>query len=97
MGKKKAAFTGSLARETRGDSTTSTTQHQRILQMLRAGEPVTVYRLHTLGINSATARIKELRDAGHPIVDRWESMVNQHGREVRRKVYALAAGKDGAA
>lgn len=91
MGNKKAAFAGSLARETRGDSTTSSTQHQRILQMLRAGEPVTVYRLHTVGINSATARIKELRDAGHPIIDRWETMINQYGDEVRYKVYSLAA------
>ncbi|QMT39821.1 helix-turn-helix domain-containing protein [Neisseria shayeganii] len=64
MDNKKAAFAGSLAVGTRGDSTTSSTQHQRILQMLRAGEPVTVYRLHAVGINSATARIKELRDAG---------------------------------
>lgn len=96
MDKKKAAFSGSLSvGETQGNSTTpaacTAPQHLEILKLLRAGEAVTVYQLHGMGINAATARIKELRDAGYPIIDRWEPILNKHGKQVRRKVYTLAA------
>ncbi len=97
MDNKKAAFSGSLAQGTQGHSSTpplpANSQCRMILDLLQAHGGITNYELHRRGINAAPARIKELRDSGHPIADRWETMINQFGREVRFKVYYLAGMK----
>ena len=72
-------------------TTNTPTQCQRILDLLQAGERVTVYQLHVMGINGATTRIKELRDAGHNIKDVYEPYINQANKKTRRKVYFLVS------
>lgn len=72
-----------------GKTTQPPTQCQRILSMLQSGERVTNYKLHTMGINAATTRIKELRERGYNIVTIKEPFTNQYGKKTKIAVYRL--------
>lgn len=66
-------------------------QNQEILAILQSGNPLTVYEMHIMGINGATARIKELRDMGYNIVSNKRKHINKHGRVVTTVIYTLGA------
>ncbi len=65
------------------------TQNERILAMLESGRCITVFQLHQIGINSATARISELRKQGYIIKHRDKTMKNQFGVNVKYREYWL--------
>ena len=43
-----------------------------------------------MGIMVFTARIKEIRAAGFPVVCRMEPAKNKHGKTIKRGIYTLA-------
>lgn len=65
------------------------TQKQRVLQLLRSHERVTVRDIFQLGINSPTARISELRKDGYPIAHQDVTAPNQFGVNVEHREYWL--------
>lgn len=77
--------------QTMTTTTKTPTQCQRILDLLQAGERVTNYQLHVMGINGATTRIKELRERGYNIITTKEPFVNQFGKKTQRAVYTLVS------
>lgn len=68
----------------------TSSQCDRILALLKNGERVTVYQLHQMGINAATARMFDLRKRGFNIVHQDKRMKNQFGVEVKYREYWLA-------
>lgn len=72
-------------------TTKTPTQCQRILDLLQAGERVTNYQLHVMGINASTTRIKELRERGYNIVTTKEPFINQFGKKTKIAVYTLVS------
>lgn len=71
-------------------------QCDRILALLETGERVTVYQLHQMGINGATARIVDLRKRGFNIAHCDKTMKNQFGKEVKYREYWLEEPKQAA-
>lgn len=67
----------------------SPTQCERILAILKSGGRVTVYQLHQMGINSATARMFDLRQRGFNIAHCDKTMKNQFGVNVKYREYWL--------
>ncbi|MDO4997673.1 MAG: helix-turn-helix domain-containing protein [Neisseria sp.] len=65
------------------------TQYALILQWLQQPNGITNYEMHTRGINSATARIAELRNMGFNITDAYEPFTNQFGNTIKIKRYRL--------
>lgn len=64
-------------------------QCERILALLENGERVTVYQLHQMGINGATARMFDLRQRGFNIAHCDKTMKNQFGKQVKYREYWL--------
>ncbi len=97
MKKKKAAQGDRF--QTRGNYTMPAPDSQcaEILARLQQGESLTTYQMHMIGMQGATARIKDLRDNGYPIVCVMEKHVNKHGKTVRRGRYFLATKQEGKA
>ncbi|QMT31192.1 helix-turn-helix domain-containing protein [Alysiella filiformis] len=69
------------------------TQKQRVLQLLRSRERVTVRDIFQLGINSPTARISELRKDGYHIAHQDVTAPNQFGVNVEHREYWLVETK----
>lgn len=65
-------------------------QHERILKHLKRRTLTRAQAMDELGIANVTARISELRDAGHEIKDRWKIAKNRFGDATKYKVYFLA-------
>lgn len=65
-------------------------QHERILRHLKRKTLTRAQAMDELGIANITARISELRDAGHEIKDRWKTAKNRFGDATKYKVYFLA-------
>lgn len=65
-------------------------QHDRILKHLRRKTLTRAQAMDELGIANVTARIAELRQAGHDIRDRWKAAANRYGDATKYKVYYLA-------
>ena len=66
-------------------------QHQRILNWLKRGKRLSrTQAMNDLGIANVTARISELRQDGHLIMDSWRTTKNRYGEPVKHKVYWLS-------
>ena len=65
-------------------------QNAEILAILQSGQSLTHYEAAQMGIMAFTARIKEIRAAGFPVVCRMEPAKNKHGKTIKRGIYTLA-------
>ncbi len=66
------------------------TQNEILLQHLKAGNIVTTRTApDELGMADVRANIRDLRDAGHNILDRWVKGINRYGRPTRYKEYYI--------
>lgn len=65
-------------------------QHERILKHLKRKTLTRAQAMDILGIANVTARISELRQEGHNIVDEWKTQRNRFGDVTKFKVYRLA-------
>lgn len=74
------------------------TQSERILRHMRDFGSITTWDAFVdYGCARLSARIKDLRDAGHGIQADWESRKNRYGETVNYKRYRLVepcAGED---
>lgn len=70
------------------------TQKERVLALLRSKECVTVRDIFNLGINSPTARIHDLRKAGHHIEHQDVIAPNQFGMNAEYREYWLVEPKN---
>ena len=61
-----------------------------LLAILQSGQSLTHYQAAQMGIMVFTARIKEIRAAGFPVVCRMEPAKNKHGKTIKRGIYTLA-------
>lgn len=77
--KKKADQQASL-KKTRIDDTSSHAQRARLLERLSAGPVDTITARRELNIMMPAARVKELREAGHPIITHRITLTDDHGR-----------------
>lgn len=67
------------------------TNNEILLEYLQQGNIVTTRTApETLGIADVRANIRDLRDAGIVIDDRWASGINRRGRKTRYKEYYLS-------
>ena len=65
-------------------------QAARLLSHLKQGRKVTSYSaMELLGIASLHRRLADLREQGFVIQDRWQTIKNRYGEDVRIKVYTL--------
>lgn len=64
-------------------------QCAEILAILQSGQSLTHYEAAQMGIMAFTARIKEIRAAGFPVVCRMEPAKNKHGKTIKRGIYTL--------
>ena len=97
MSKEKATFSGSLVSgnlHTNYTMPAPNSQCGEILEELRKGHSLTTYQIHAAGIQSATARIKDLRDMGWPIVCVMEKHRNKQSKTVWRGRYHLATAQE---
>ena len=68
----------------------SKTNNEILLEYLQAGNIVTTRNApDELGIADVRANIRDLRDLGYEILDRWVSGVNRRGRKTSYKEYFL--------
>lgn len=65
-------------------------QCDRILKHLKRKRLTRAQAMDELGIANCTARISELRQAGHNIADEWKTARNRFGDMTKFKVYYLA-------
>ena len=65
-------------------------QCERILKHLKRKTLTRAQAMNELGIANCTARISELRQAGHAINDKWKTKRNRFGDVCKFKVYRLA-------
>nr|DAX56836.1 MAG TPA: helix-turn-helix domain protein [Caudoviricetes sp.] len=65
-------------------------QCAELLAILQSGQSLTHYQAAQMGIMVFTARIKEIRAAGFPVVCRMEPAKNKHGKTIKRGIYTLA-------
>ena len=66
-------------------------QQERIIKHLMRGRKLTrAQAMEQLGIANVTARISELRQAGHNILDTWKTQRNRFGDACKYKVYFMA-------
>ena len=64
------------------------TNDEMLLRYFQEGNIVTTRTApDEIGIADVRANIRNLRDAGYNIVDRWVSKVNRRGRKTRYKEY----------
>jgi hypothetical protein len=67
-----------------------TTQRERVLRYLQEVGPITSGKaMDELGCFRLASRISELRQAEHPIKDRWIKRTNRWGDPVQFKEYFL--------
>lgn len=67
------------------------TNNQILLEYLQAGNIVTTRNApDELGIADVRANIRDLRDLGYEILDRWVSGRNRRGRKTTYKEYFLS-------
>lgn len=67
------------------------TNNQILLEYLQAGNIVTTRNApDKLGIADVRANIRDLRDLGYEILDRWVSGTNRRGRKTTYKEYFLS-------
>ena len=70
------------------------TNNEVLLKHLKAGNIVTTRTAPTeIGIADVRANIRDLRDLGYPILDKWVSGENRRGRKTRYKEYWLEKRK----
>jgi hypothetical protein len=71
------------------------TNNEILLEYLQSGNIVTTRNApDVLGIADVRASIRDLRDLGFEILDRWVSGVNRRGRKTRSKEYFLSNVKN---
>lgn len=69
----------------------SKTNNEILLEYLQAGNIVTTRTApDELGIADVRANIRDLRDLGYEILDRWVNGINRRGRKTRSKEYFLS-------
>lgn len=69
----------------------SKTNNEILLEYLQAGNIVTTRTApDKLGIADVRANIRDLRDLGYEILDRWVNGINRRGRKTRSKEYFLS-------
>ena len=69
----------------------SKTNNEILLEYLQAGNIVTTRNApDKLGIADVRANIRDLRDLGYEILDRWVSNTNRRGRKTTYKEYFLS-------
>ena len=67
------------------------TNNEILLEYLQAGNIVTTRKApNELGIADVRANIRDLRDLGYEILDRWVSGTNRRGRKTTYKEYFLS-------
>lgn len=67
------------------------TNNEILLEYLQAGNIVTTRNApDELGIADVRANIRDLRDLGYDILDRWVSGTNRRGRKTTYKEYFLS-------
>jgi hypothetical protein len=67
------------------------TNNEILLEYLQAGNIVTTRNApDELGIADVRANIRDLRDLGYEILDRWVSGTNRRGRKTTYKEYFLS-------
>lgn len=69
------------------------TQNDRILTHLKRRNLTRAEALNELSIANLTARIAELRQAGHNIKGRWKVAKNKFGEDCKYMVYVLTQAK----
>lgn len=66
----------------------SETNNQILLRFLKAGKIITTRNApDMLGIADVRANIRDLRNLGYDIKDKWVSGINKRGRKTRYKEY----------
>lgn len=66
------------------------TNNEVLLKYLQDGHIVTTRTApDKIGIADVRANIRDLRDAGYKILDKWVSSINRRGRKTRYKEYWL--------
>ena len=73
------------------------TANEALHSYLLAGNIVTTREApEVLGIADVRANIRDLRDAGVPILDKWVKGLNRYGKKTRYKEYFIkVTGKGG--
>jgi len=59
---------------------------------LQSGQSITHYEAVKMGIMGFNSCIKDLRDAGYPIVCTMKPFENKHGKTIKRGVFSLTQG-----
>lgn len=67
-------------KKTHPNDTSSEAQRARLLERLHAGPVDTITARRELNIMMPAARVKELREAGHPIKTHRLTLTDDHGR-----------------
>ncbi|WP_395505026.1 helix-turn-helix domain-containing protein [Ectopseudomonas hydrolytica] len=67
-------------KKTHLDDTSTSAQRARLLEKLHQGPVDTITARSVLNIMMPAARIKELREAGHPIKTHRLTLTDEHGR-----------------
>jgi hypothetical protein len=66
------------------------TNNEVLLKYLQDGNIITTRTApEKIGIADVRANIRDLRDAGYKILDKWVSSINRRGRKTRYKEYWL--------
>ena len=70
------------------------TQCDRLLRHMQEIGPITRGQaFDEYGVANITARISELRQAGHPVVDAYRRKRNRFGEKIKFKVYWIDRGQ----
>lgn len=96
MDKEKATQQAGI-QESHSNTTSGHAQRARLLARLQLGPVDTITARSELNILMPAARVKELKERGHPIQSHRITMTDDHGR-VHRSIalYYLASAKQGA-
>lgn len=66
-------------------------QNDRLLEAMKRGESFTPLDAWArLGVSRLSARVGELKEAGHDVADEWVRVTNQYGESCRVKRWRLA-------
>ncbi|MBG0845884.1 helix-turn-helix domain-containing protein [Pseudomonas chengduensis] len=84
MTDKKKADQQASPKKTRFDDTTTSAQRARLLERLHQSPVDTISARRDLNIMMPAARVKELREAGHPIKTHLLTLTDDQGRTHRR-------------
>ena len=76
---------------------TEKSKNETLLDYLKSGNIITTRTApDELGIADVRANIRDLRDAGYEIKDKWVSGINRRGRKTRYKEYFMDTKVKGA-